>query len=654
MVLDNVENIYLGDVEWLLDRVKTLPVERETIQVSAWAAEKRHLPPELTENPGPWDNSFMPYLVEIMDALSPDSPAQDVGVMKCRQMGVTTGPIENWIGVIIDKGLGPTMYLSGSSSLSKSSIEIKVDRMIASADLEHKIRSTVKAGRQLSGNTTTRKDFMDGFLLSYGGKSTATIRGISIKNLILDELDEFAGSDSKQGSIVELALSQQMGFDRTRKTFYNSTPILTDGPIHKVFKNGDQRKYFVPCKFCGFTQILECRGRREDGNRYGIHYELDKDSRLIVSSVEYRCQNCLKGWKDTDKYDFLNAGEWRPTAIPIHPLFWTFHLDGLYSPKFSWESMVHSWLRCWDPVKKRIFDIEALRVFQNTKRGLPYEERGEAPLFEVVIQHRRDYEVDKIPNKMALQETGSPVLLLTAGADVHKKDIRVEVKGWCLDSRSYSVNYYIFEGDTDNLNSSAWTQFRELIENKIWEGDDGKKYKIMLTLIDASYKTDTVYQFCADYQQSVFPIMGRDMPPQGSLFGRFKSYTKQGITAFNIVVTLYKDRLASWFRRDWNTSELQPMGYPNFPRDYRDDFFREYTYEKKREKKRRHGGGRIGYVWRPDNQNQPVHAWDCGIYNVAALDMICHDTNLVYLGQDRLDYSAFWKYIAEQKLFYVE
>lgn len=117
-------------------------------------------------------------------------------------------------------------------------------------------------------------------------------------------------------------------------------------------------------------------------------------------------------------------------------------------------------------------------------------------------------------------------------------------------------------------------------------------------------------------------------------------------------MSIYKDRLAAALRRDWNDGELQPIGYPNFPEDYGDDFFREYEAEEKVKKK--FTNGRHGFVWKKKNENEPNHSWDCGIYHEAAVDMLCYDVNVHDLGQDRIDYTAFWEYIAENKLFYSE
>jgi len=294
-------------------------------------------------------------------------------------------------------------------------------------------------------------------------------------------------------------------------------------------------------------------------------------------------------------------------------------------------------------------------VFQNTKRGLPFEERGQSPKFENVVQHRRAiYSAGEIPNKKALKETGSPVLAVTAAADIHGDRIDVEVKGWCVDSRSYSIQWLHLMGDGSDVNSKAWDQLADLVENKIYEADDGKKYQIALTLVDARWQTSVVYDFCSRYSDGVYPIMGRDMPVANARWDNFAEYRKKGIIAYNITVTLYKDRMAAWLRKDWNSGELQPYGYPNFPQDYGDDYFREYEAEHKQEKLYSTGAQRRRFVWVEKDQNLPNHAWDCAIYNACAIDMLCYQTNLFGMEQDRMDYTAFWSYIAENKSYYFE
>ena len=55
--------------EKLLTCFEELEDEKNILTISEWAEENRYLPKELTANPGFWDNSITPYLVEPMDCL---------------------------------------------------------------------------------------------------------------------------------------------------------------------------------------------------------------------------------------------------------------------------------------------------------------------------------------------------------------------------------------------------------------------------------------------------------------------------------------------------------------------------------------------------------------------------------------------------------
>ena len=115
------------DYEFLINAFDGLTTERKLRLISEWAAEKRYLPRSLTNHPGKWDNSFAPYLTEIMDCLSPINPARKVAVMKGVQVGATTGPLENFLGFSIDEDPCGIYYVSADKDLTKMAIEIKVD-----------------------------------------------------------------------------------------------------------------------------------------------------------------------------------------------------------------------------------------------------------------------------------------------------------------------------------------------------------------------------------------------------------------------------------------------------------------------------------------------------------------------------------------------
>lgn len=645
----------IAEKDWFIKEIRRLPTHKQIKTLSEWA-EKRFMTSDVTSHTGKWDNTYAPYTVEIMNNLMPDSGVSEIGWMKGSQIAGTVAVLENWMGYIIDEAPGPTMYLTASEEVAKVSNEIYLQRMIESAGIAEKIKTRGIRGRTARrGYTANRVEFAGGFILIYGAQSPNTYLRISVQNLAIDEVSSLP-THLKGKSIdpVELALGRQKGFERTRKTLYLGVPEYTYGAIHKIFLDGDQRYYYVPCRFCGYEQVLTFRGTKEDGKKYGIYFEFENNE-LIAESIHYKCFNCLKLLKNIDKHEFLNAGFWKASAKTKRKGLRTYQLSSLYAPEgaYSWERVVNDYLKAWDHITKRTVDTEKLKVFRTSVQGLPFEDRTEAPRFERVISHRRPfYARNEIKNTVIIQETGSPVLLLTAGVDVHKNWLGIEIKGWCDQARSYSIDYRKIKGDGTDWQSKAWLRLQDIIENQSWKADDGKIYKLILTLIDASYETDTVYTFCSLYQDGVFAIQGRETGVQHAAHEGFNEYVKKGLKAYNINVGRYKDRLANKLNRDWDTDKLQPWGYPNFPVDYGDDFFREYEAESKVRKV--YPSGKQRFIWKKKKENEPNHTWDCGVYNEAALEMLCHQINLYVFEKDEINWEFFWEYIKAEKTFYTE
>jgi hypothetical protein len=79
-----------------------------------------------------------------------------------------------------------------------------------------------------------------------------------------------------------------------------------------------------------------------------------------------------------------------------------------------------------------------MKGFVNTVLGLPFEET-EAPEWQRLYERRERYRMGIVP------KTG---LFLTAGVDVQKDRIEVEVVAWGRHKESWLVDYQVIEGDT--------------------------------------------------------------------------------------------------------------------------------------------------------------------------------------------------------------
>src|SRR5687768_16487259 len=91
-----------SDEEWLAQQFEALTTELEVITPSQWAETKRYLPPSITSLPGYYRFEVAPYIREILDCLSDDSPIREVSVMKGVQLCLTTGVLENAVGYYIE------------------------------------------------------------------------------------------------------------------------------------------------------------------------------------------------------------------------------------------------------------------------------------------------------------------------------------------------------------------------------------------------------------------------------------------------------------------------------------------------------------------------------------------------------------------------
>ena len=106
--------------------------------------------------------------------------------------------------------------------------------------------------------------------------------------------------------------------------------------------------------------------------------------------------------------------------------------------------------------------------------------------------------------------------------------------------------------------------------------------------------------------------------------------------------------MSAWLKTDWNEGQLQPLGYPNYPVDRRDDYFKQYEAEEKVQVLDRITKRPKGWKWQQIGQ-RPNHAFDCRVYGMAAFDMIVLDFCVDGLGLERLSYVDFFNAATPKK-----
>ncbi|MDR2052874.1 MAG: phage terminase large subunit family protein [Treponema sp.] len=668
------KNIYSGDIDFIIEQIGKITDSLHHELPSEFVERIRYLTSDLTPFPGKFSFEKFPYFRKIVDCFSPLDPTQEVVLMKGNQMGATTAVLETVLLYNIMSDSKAQMYVTADAGLMRTSVQVRIEKMIDNAGARDLIFSQArkKKGSRNTGDTAIAKEYPGGYLHCFGGRRPARFRGLSYPCALADEVDAFPDSIPKEGTVVDLVRNRTNAYTGSkRKIFWGSTPLVKQtSKIENLYLSGDQEKFFVPCKHCGTMQELVWHGKNESGYTWGIVWENDENFEPKYETVGYKCCNpeCGKIMKNYDKAIIIPKGEWRSTAKPTAPNTKSFHITPLYNPPgmYTWEDMVRQWAECWDIRNNRLKDKEKYRIFRNTKQGLTFEEMGGKQIqYERAIQFRRTGFILKnskdgltahgVPNDMAVQDSGSPILVLVASVDVQEDCLYVDVKGYSAGGVTWTLEFIELKGNTAEFNG-VWDQLDAIIGDKRYIGTDGKVYRIQITIVDSGHNTDYVYEYVKRHYKGVYACKGRDTLAAGETYQFFSPAAVEKIgfqNALHINTFKLKDKISAALTSSfWITGQSQPAWYPNFREDSRDDYFRQFESEVKKEQRNTVTKQFIKIIWEK-KFGAENHALDTYVYNLAALELLAEGWCKEYLGLPALDWSAFWD-LAKKGEFYRE
>lgn len=654
----------LVGAEWLVEQVEALTDHITHLKPSAFNEQHRYLPESVTSMPGFLRYDVNPYMREIVDCFDVASPVREVNVKKGAQITFTTAMESGLLYFMAHIKTLPMAFITADKELATMRVENNVVPMLQQSGFSHIIQSNDESSARKTGKTKDLIQFEGGgYLMPMGALSPAKMRSASLAVQFKDELDGWPNKVGKDGCPDKLTDARSKGYWSTRKIMRGSTPLIKGtSKIERQYLRGDQRKYMVLCKKCGYPQELRWSTKDEIG---GFKWDMD-DGVLILSSVRYCCQQCGEPHYERDKerlFSEKSGAHWKPTARPVEPGIRSYHLPGLYSPfgMLPWYQCVLDYLDAFDIENRRVKDVGKYQEFYNNVLGEPFEIMGSKIQFTSVSLHRRHvYKYGQIPNKYAIQFSGSPILFLTCQVDVHQAFLAVAVTGWCRDAKTYVIDYLRVENkgegpayDFRDPSCKGWGELRKIIEESEYVADDGKKYRIVLTLIDSGYANDTVAGFCADYSAGVYPIVGRKRPAKAQTIKEFAQFETQiGTVGYRIIVDHYKDRIAPILRRDWvEESGVQSAYHFNAPTDMTDAQIKELTVETRREEIDAYG--ETNYTWyRPGNARNEL--WDCLVYGHAAVEILAWTICIGQFDLNTIDWPQFWDYLEGENKLYVD
>jgi phage terminase large subunit GpA-like protein len=418
--------------------------------------------------------------------------------------------------------------------------------------------------------------------------------------VIFDEVDAYPPSAGVEGDPIRLGTMRSQAF-WNRKIIAGSTPLLAGtSRIAELYETGDQRRYFVPCPHCGHRAPLVFRG---DGGHV-MHWPEGEPEK-----AHFVCQANGCVIEHQSKRAMVAAGEWR-AAKPFagHA---SFHIWAAYSfsPNATWADIAAEF------VEANAAGPEKLKTFVNTWLGETWQERGEAPDWLRLYRRREPYQLGTVP---------AGVCVLTAGVDVQRDRLVVEVVGWGADRQSWTIDATVIPGaPADEGPAGPWPRLDELLAHQ-WPGADGAVHTIFMLAIDSGDQTQAVYSWARRHP------MSRVIATKGSASARALISTpspvdvtvrgkklRGGYKVWVVGSNIAKAELYGWLRLEapLKLEDASPAGFCHFSDGLPDEYFKQLTAEHLVEVRSRRGYTTHEWQVLPGREN---HWLDCRVLARAA------------------------------------
>lgn len=577
----------------------------DALTVSEWSDRHRVLSSESASEHGAWRTSRTPYLREIMDCLSLSSTVNEVALMKGAQVGGSEAMI-NAVGYTIDKDACAMMIVLPTVDLAKFFSTQRLEPMLVDSPVFDGVIGASKSRDRKS--STTLKKFPGGLLRIVGANSAAGLRSMPARKLLLDEVDVYPADVDGEGDPIELARARTRTFKARRKIVAVSTPTLEGASrIQRLFEDGDQSYYHVPCPECESLEVLKWSS---------IQFERDAKGELVEGSTRWACPSCGSLVEEFKKTEMLRHGRWIAKRPERSERSRSFHLSSLYSPVgwYSWEDAARDFIKASKPG-----NVELLRVWINTVLGETWAEKGQSPPWERLFNRREAYRIGVVP---------SGVSIVTAGVDVQADRLEVEVVGWGAGFESWSIDYRVFMGRPED--PEVWQQLDHMLEAG-YPTAAGGRAPIARVAVDSGYATQEVYAWGRRKRldqvlvvkggPDSFPVL-LGLPRKVDTNAKGKR-VRRGIQLWTVGTGLAKSELYGWLGTEQPTDVAEagwPRGWCHFPQ-YGEEYFKQLCAEVLVPRIKRSSGskretGRV-YVWEKKRERNEV--LDCRVYARAAL-----------------------------------
>jgi len=528
---------------------------------SEWMDKYFYLSPESSARPGKWKT--IPWQKEIIDSMT-DFESKTVVLQKPTRVGFTK--MGNGVkAYFIHQQPCVILDYQPTDDEAKGYAEDEFEPMLRDNPIISKLVETPSVRGRQKREKTIKKRYPNGFIEMLGAESDRNLNRRTARVAMGDEIDTWKKEAGKAGDTITQMMRRTSDFVY-RKNILGGKPIggeydpekeMEDSisVVNYWYQQGDMRLRHLPCVHCGYKQVFEFEDMLWDK-------DIDENGKTIKhypETAHFECVSCRGKIYDHHKREMDEGGEWvasKPFKGVASFRMWAMLSD---SPNVTWSDIVKEFLSATKSKAK-------MKAFRNEVLALTWEE---------------DYEKVEIQGSDRLEDYAAQVpmgvLVVTAGVDVQKDRLEIEVVGWGDSEESWSIDYKIFHGDTSK--PDVWNVLDEyLLKNLTHE--NGANMRIYSTAIDTGYRATKVYEFCKTrFNRRVYAIKGSNTV-SSPLIPRVASRTKKtkGALLYTVGVNEGKNIISSHIM----TTE-GGAGYMHFPNSdiYAEEYFKQLTSEKK-------------------------------------------------------------------------
>lgn len=454
---------------------------RKPIKPSEWQELHRFAPPH-SPRPGKWHND--PFQIEPLDAIL-DENCNTLVLMWASQFLGKSSIIEGILGWQADQA--PSTVVSVFPTVDAAQIWSKnrFTPFIESVGTLARLFKKQKTGDTAS--TFLHKHYPGGWWKGGGSNSPAQLASHTARITTFDEVDKYVESvgarNHEEGDPI-IQVKQRSARYRNPFSILTSTPTVKHfSRIEKEYATTDQRKWHVGCPKCKHSFVILFSDIKWD------KIENPNGTKTHLTDTAYlECPRCQAKLTEEQRQKMVQKGKWVATNAKVR------NRRGYWANGFlvlgPWPNGLNSWMHYFAErwLVEGKTGTQGKREYQNLVLAETFELETIAPTApEELFERRETYQ--EFEGEIVVPER---VLLLTAGVDVQRDRVEIEICGWGVGNETWGIQYSVIYGNPQVF--EFWDKVDALLLKK-WRHPSGHLVWPYCVMIDSGDKPHVVYNF---------------------------------------------------------------------------------------------------------------------------------------------------------------